>query len=76
MFLLLDLFLDSSLLLIRLFLPLIDILGMIRFRLLLSDLSQLVLNGLQLLPQLVQPLLLLILLTQLGPELHAWHPKC
>ena len=50
-------------------------LGLFGLRLLLGDLGDFVLGLLQPLAEVIHPLLLLILLSQLRPELHPWHPQ-
>jgi hypothetical protein len=42
---------------------------------LLGKLSELILSFFELFAELLESLLLLILLSQLRPELHAWHPQ-
>ena len=75
MFLLADLSLNLSLGLISSLFPISEPFALFRLSLLLSQLSQFVLGVLQLLSQLIQSLFLLVLLSQLGPELHAWHSQ-
>jgi hypothetical protein len=49
--------------------------GLFGLGLFLGELSELIFSFLELLAELLKSLLLLILLSQLRPELHAWHPQ-